>query len=88
MRLSTLGILHVSPAAVWNAKLDQLRHLPSRYLNTRYPIEMAKALETERGLCRSFIRRGADPSTKYVAMRWVHEINRDLPKLRGQAESG
>lgn len=88
IRLGTLGMPHVALSPVWNAKLDQLKHLPTKYLDTRYPIEMAKALEMERELCRSYIQRGQDPSTRFVAARWLSEINRDLPKLRGRTEAG
>ena len=88
IRLSTLGISHVAPSPVWNAKIDQLKHLPRRYLKSRYPIEMAKALDMERELCRSYIQRGADPSTRFVAMRWLRQINRELPILRSQTEAG
>jgi len=88
IRLGTLGMPHVALSPVWNAKLDQLKHLPRRYLDTRYPLEMVKALEMERELCRSYIQRGQDRSTRFVATRWLGEINRDLPKFRKQTEAG
>lgn len=69
LRLGALGVSHIAPSPRWSGQLDQLRHLPSQYLMTRYSKEMVKALETERELCRTYILSGADASTKFVARR-------------------